>query len=1063
MTAFRSKNNKRKQRRNSNIGYGTLENRRLLCSGSVGAEFGMDGVGRITISGADSCLELGSGPNNSVIVNGNTIANVTNLSDLRIIGTGEAGQRAILGGSFRSLEKLSISQVSEIEIPGDYELSGDFTVNALATTGDLVQDSSATLIVGGQTNIIFGGVAAFFSGNNDFQGPVSATAAGLIIGDANDLLFGNVDVETLFASSIEDTEQVSGTSIETNDISRLQVFGNVELSNRDNDFDRLEVVGNNFKLTDRNSIELSVITTVGSVEVNAGGDITIPVENEYQFTNSLANSNPNGIALQAIGNIAINNNGNEGNYEFVRESGLVFDSGSLQENYFIELDVIFGEDEIPLQHNKLLDFKNRTSDNGLYLFGDQLRFYNETGAAEKRIVPGQLHTIGIQRTQGIVTTYIDGEKQFAFIDDENLATYELLNIFLDDFTTGTNDAIPGIADELRITQREFHVGSDLKLDAAGDIDLSGAIVSVPGNLSIRANDVKIVGTGDLRIQDAFVRGDSEISTIGRIFQTGPSAQFTGNSIFNASGNINLSRTANNFVGTVSAVGENVVLADRNNIRLGSVKANTTISVTAESFVSNTENATVLARQGIFSAGEIRLGNRVGDDVRFGLVNLTSEGRTVLNADSSIRIQGLSASSSLVSSTGSIFDAPTANIDVEFNAKFVAPTSISLGDTTTDSLTTGQVTLQSDGYVGFNENGDARFVGRSFGRFINVAADGELSDTDDAAIDARNGIRIEAGSATLGDASTNNFQAQATTLQIRGDAYIGQVNNILLTGDSVVDGDLTLSSNAEILDTLSSFLTVLGHLHVEGNRIFIGDSLTSHLSATSFSFDSNTSATVLFSGKTLFGGSSRANDAFVFANGTLGSLAGTSLDVSGRMRLEATSIKIGDKENDNFRSTQIEFTSNGRVDLEFDKGVVIAGNSNAQSLRVLTNQFISDASDSQLLVEGHSRFIARNVTIGERTTDRFETASLSFVAQGTVSIREDNNMRLWGSSEANRVTLRSSGSITDSSNAEIIIEESARLSGTNLIIGDLDSDCFFIATGQSGLTTVGNNIDVTLGC
>ena len=1062
MSVFQKKRNRRGK---SKLGYGQLENRQLLCSGPFSTSLGVNGVGSISVSGEGACLVINTDTDNSLIVNGeNLTVEIDDFRELTINGDGAAGQTVEMGGLFDTdtLEKLTVRRLSEIAITGHYEVSGDLIIDAPQATGNLFQDADATLIVGGKTSINYSKLAAFFSGTNDFQGAVSYTGEGLAIGAGNDLLFGNV-TGALFVSSLGDINQVGGTSIRANGISQLTASGDVNLPNGNNDFKQVHLTGNNFFINDRNAIELGQLNTTGSVEVKAGGDITIPVKNQYEFNETLASSDPDGLPLQAIGTFTINGAGNDWSYHFKEDEGLLLNTGLVQEDYFIEMDVAFGEEEIPNKYNKLLDFKNRTSDNGLYLRGDQLRFYGTSGAADTRIVPGQTHTIGLQRSNGIVTSYLDGVKQFAFVDDGQIATYELLHFFLDDVDFIFQEAIPGVADEIRVTQREFAVGSDLKLDASGDVDLAGAIISVPRNLSVKANDVKIVAKGDIKLREAVVRGNSEISTVGRIFQTGPSVQFLGNSIFNASGNINLGRPANNFVGAVSVVGENAILADANNIRFDAIKVNVSATVSAGNFISNTDGATLLGRQGNFSASEIRLGNRTGDDVRFNAASLDSQRRTIYHADDTIRLTNLSAESVFLSSTKAIFDTPDASINVRFNAKFVAPNSISLGDSPTDNLLTGQVTLQSDGYVGFTENSNLQFIGNNYGRFMSIDAAGAVTDTVDASINGRNGIRIAANSVRLGDAPTNNFKAKSTTLQVRGNAFINQASDVLLTGTSVVDGDLILTTSGKVFDTFSSFLAVLGHMHVKGNLIYIGDSLTSHLSASSFSFNSETNATVLLSSETLFGRSSFAKNAFVFANGSIGNQNGAMLNVPGRTKLEALSIKIGDKPGDSFRTSQVEFKSRGRVDMAFDRGVVIAGNSEANSLRLVTNQFIRDAFDSQLKVTGHSRFIATNVMIGERTTDSFETSTLSFSASGTVVLHEDNNMRLAGPSNANRIVLKSTGSITDSADAKTMIVESALLRGTNLIIGDLSSDCFSIAAGASGLTTFGNNVNVTLGC
>lgn len=135
-------------------------------------------------------------------------------------------------------------------------------------------------------------------------------------------------------------------------------------------------------------------------------------------------------------------------YRFVRNSGLQFDNVAagnfLGDNYTIEIYFVF--DELS-SWKRVVDWKNRKTDWGAYVYYGELNFYNILYSQEAPVEAGEYTYYVITRTaaSGQVLIYTDAEVKIDFIDNGGHALIDqdgVLNFFHDDLIV-PNEASAG--------------------------------------------------------------------------------------------------------------------------------------------------------------------------------------------------------------------------------------------------------------------------------------------------------------------------------------------------------------------------------------------------------------------------------------------------------------------------------------------------------------------------------------------------------------------------------------------------------------------------------------------
>lgn len=207
---------------------------------------------------------------------------------------------------------------------------------------------------------------------------------------------------------------------------------------------------------------------------------------QYDFQNSLNESSGSGPALNALGTAVYINESlplsclSRPVYSFIQNDGIQFDNGAagsfLGAAYSIEMYFRFTNNS---GFFRIIDFKNRTSDLGLYATASQIQFYDELTVNNSAFGSNTYVHLVLTRNSVSeeVTIYINGVSIGSFIDDQGKALTnvdDVINFFRDDIVFG-NEAQPGRIALLKFYDYELSAG-DVS-DNFDDLEQTSAAVA----------------------------------------------------------------------------------------------------------------------------------------------------------------------------------------------------------------------------------------------------------------------------------------------------------------------------------------------------------------------------------------------------------------------------------------------------------------------------------------------------------------------------------------------------------------------------------------------------------
>ncbi|TWT39371.1 hypothetical protein [Blastopirellula retiformator] len=187
-------------------------------------------------------------------------------------------------------------------------------------------------------------------------------------------------------------------------------------------------------------------------------------------------------------------------------------------------------------------------------------------------------------------------------------------------------------------------------------------------------------------------------------------------------------------------------------------------------------------------------------------------------------------------------------------------------------------------------------------------------------------------------------------------------------------------------------------------------------------------------------------------GTLGNVANAAVTVSGGAVLNGdTAIDLGGESGDSLTFGTLTFTSPGGVSIAQDSDTKLSGASGADSLTLESTGYIQNAANAEVVVANNATFIAgTGIALGNETSDNLQFGSLTFDSDFGVSIKEDAQTQLSGSSQAATLYLESTGAITNAANAKLVVDYSAQFLATDgnngnannqITLGDQPGDTF----------------------
>jgi hypothetical protein len=218
-------------------------------------------------------------------------------------------------------------------------------------------------------------------------------------------------------------------------------------------------------------VALVVLVGAGLAAMQPGLALAVPasVAHIYELNGSLSDS-LGGPDLVAAGGTL-----NPTNYSFAANQGLSLLNGLTDAgDYSVETTFQFSTTS---GFRKILDFKNRTSDNGFYNLSTALNFFPVTTGPAGALSDNTDAQVVLTRDggTGLVVGYVNGLPQISFTDSTNLGTFtgdpgspsQIMQFFKDDFVTGQNEASGGIVDRIRIYNGALTADQVLALSQGG--------------------------------------------------------------------------------------------------------------------------------------------------------------------------------------------------------------------------------------------------------------------------------------------------------------------------------------------------------------------------------------------------------------------------------------------------------------------------------------------------------------------------------------------------------------------------------------------------------------------
>ena len=214
----------------------------------------------------------------------------------------------------------------------------------------------------------------------------------------------------------------------------------------------------------------------------------------YNFQNSLNEVNGNGPALKVLGNQGnyvidtLNEIGGSDKtvYRFEKNNGLQFDNREagkfIRDSYSIELYFVF--DDLS-SWRRVVDWKNRKSDKGAYVYYGQLNFYPVIYSGVAPVIEDEYTYYVVTRDAltKTVKVYTDAEVMIEFTDSYDYGLMDadsVLNFFYDDLAV-PNEASSGAVAMLKLYD---YVLDSTTIKQNWD-DIGGTVFGIKGNSTSR--------------------------------------------------------------------------------------------------------------------------------------------------------------------------------------------------------------------------------------------------------------------------------------------------------------------------------------------------------------------------------------------------------------------------------------------------------------------------------------------------------------------------------------------------------------------------------------------------
>ncbi len=436
-----------------------------------------------------------------------------------------------------------------------------------------------------------------------------------------------------------------------------------------------------------------------------------------------------------------------------------------------------------------------------------------------------------------------------------------------------------------------------------------------------------------------------------------------------------------------------------------------------------------------------------------VVDIAGNGNVIINGNEDLNSSAAGTQSIAAQNLERIVINGNANRSgqqVAFNGDFVGNReliSASISDVNQISV---------NGQYDFSGNFDATLSG----------SDGRIGDSNAGRIRVDGTTTINAGDNAIGLNNTgNDFNVVSLTATGRDAAVITDFNQIAF---SQVDTflDLVVTAGGSVTDTPGANINVNGDARFTASSVLLGDNASDTTNFRRSAFD--------VTGHVEFQEDSNT----IFVNSDIGSLTvrsdggifdgrQTNVNVDGLAQLfGANRIRIGEHGADTFNAGSIQFQSNGHVNIFENSDTLLVGENFSRTLDLFSFGNVEDANDATINVTSHTGIQSNaNVILGDTANDQFNTGTLFFFATGDFFVTEDSDTHVIEEKNfADRLSLTSTGAITDADNARVTVTRLANFDAASVNLGDARDDRFNAGSVQfttSGLFRISENSDLNI--
>jgi hypothetical protein len=946
--------------------------------------------------------------------------------------------------------------------------------------------------------------------------PITGTSATnvSITNFAHDVVIGQLSAGNLTLGVTSGTiTQSPGTNLTVSGTANLVATGNVILANSTNDFATVTACGTNISVNDLNNITIGAITATGDFTVQGDNTTTcISVTGPIVATGGLGNVSLTGRNIVVTGNISsdagnITLRGNNGTYQTgtfhgveingvnVNTTGgsIVIDGRGADSLYGVNLNAanlstggtgsvnilgISGNEISSDKYGIYSAFSNITTSNGSIDFngtscgsldlgcGVQLLSTNLSAGGT-----GHINIIGVAN-EASNATGIDIQT--------SILTTNNGTITANGISYGTSDGDTGV---------RISAGSVLTANGTGAIDIRGTSGngSSGNELGIQINTTSLTtangtiqligishgtGTGDtgacLVSVNILANGTGSVSIMAL------SGDGSGNNEFGVYGSLSnittengnlaitgVSRGTGNSATGACLIGVNILANGTGSVSISGQSGNGTgnstigvyISTSAESITTTnsttnvtsnvatdvTTNAPVITSSSITAAnGTIQI-TGVSNGTGINATGACLIGVNILaNGTGSVSIYGQSGNGTGDSAIG-VYSSPLAMV------VSTTTTTTNLTTNTETSNVTSNVLVVIAGSNITTENGALAITGSSRG----------TGSTDNTGVSLTGSIMTAGGAGTI---DITGETANASQLGIDLSEPLGQIWSsgglITLTANSMnLTGTVNATDSGDVLiRTLGAGINLGGDdssanlgltqaelAHVTARVLTIGNATTGNITITS--------------------NMTREGNLTLSSNGIITETPTGNLTVKGSAAFITSGSDITlNNETNNFYSTGDITATGGNISIQNSNATVL-GTISASNLTVnSTGGNISQASGSNLVVSGNGTFISTGTVLLSNSTNSIGNLSLT---AATVDVKISGNQQI-GSIQTGNLTFNGTGSVTQDSNANLIVTGTANFSidgnltlnnQTNRLSGPI------IATGNviSIFNSVGSNL------